>query len=434
MSSNSSYDRRAVLAWALYDFGNSAYSAVVLTFLFSTYFSDAVAPDNISGTSLWAWGLTVSGLTVAFLSPFMGALADAGGFRKRFLFGFTLLAVLATASLYTVLPGQVTKALILFVTSSIAMEMGMVFYNAFLPDIAPADKIGRISGYGWGLGYAGGLIAMGLCLVGFVYPEQPWFGVSKENFQHIRATNLLVAVWFACFAIPIFVWVKEPEATGAPALRSFVGATYRQLRTTFQEIRRYRQIVRLLVARIFYNDGVVTLYSFGGIYAKGTMGFSFTEIMIFGIVLNVTAGVGALALGFLDDLIGGKKTIQFTNGAFIVATLLAIFAPNKTVFWIAGIIVGFFLGPNQAASRSLMGRFVPPDKESEFFGFFAFSGKATAFMGPFLLGYLNRLFGSQKVGVAIVIVFFAIGMLILTRVDEQEGRRLSGRTGKALQN
>lgn len=427
MAQSYDYDRRAVFAWAMFDFGNSAFSGLVLTFIFSTYFTQAIAPDKIIGTALWSRALAVSGLTVAFLSPFVGALADRGGFRKRFLFVLTVIAVAATASLYTVLPGQVMKGLVLFVVANIGMEMGMVFYNSFLPDIAPPDKIGRISGYGWSFGYVGGLLAMSIALLGFVQPESPWFGLSKETGENIRATNLLVACWFGLFSMPLFLWVKEKRANESVKIKGLFPATARQLILTFREVRNYRQIVRLLVARIFYNDAILTIFSFGGIYAAGVFGFSMNEIMLFGIVLNITAGIGAFAFGFLDDVIGGKNTIQITNIAFVAAVLVAVFAPTKFWFWVAGIMIGLFAGPNQAASRSLMGRFVPPDRESEFFGFYAFSGKATAFMGPLLLGLLTQVFDSQRVGISIVIVLFAIGAFILRKLDEEEGKRLSGR-------
>jgi len=421
------YDRRAVFSWTLYDFANSSFSTLVLTFIYATYFTKTIAPDEIAGTAMWSRGITISALTVGILSPFFGALADTGGFRKRTLFILTAITVICTANLFNVLPGQVLKGLVWFVIANIGMEMGMVFYNAFLPDVASSDKIGRISGYGWGVGYVGGLLCMVVAMVGFVQTENPWFGFSTENSENIRATNLLVAVWFTIFAVPFFIWVKEKKGRTFPNIGQMVSSTVGQLKSTFHEIKRYRQIVRLLIARIFYNDGIITIYSFGGIYAAGTFGFTFSEILTFGIVLNITAGLGAFAMGFLDDRIGGKKTIQITNMAFIAATLLAVFAPTKFWFWVSGIMVGFFLGPNQAVSRSLMGRFVPPDKETEFFGFYAFSGKATAFIGPFFLGILTEMFNSQRAGISIVVVMFIVGSLILTRVDEEEGKRLSGR-------
>ncbi|RMF60831.1 MAG: MFS transporter [Calditrichaeota bacterium] len=411
----------------MYDFANSAFSALVLTFIFSTYFTKAIAPDEITGTALWSRGLTISGLTVALLSPFLGAVADRGGLKKRFLLLLTGVAVCGTAALYTAQPGQVFKALALFVIANMAVEMGMVFYNSFLPDIAPGDRIGRISGYGWSFGYVGGLLAMSIAMVGLVETDVPWFGLSKVNGENIRATNLLVAAWIACFSVPLFLWVREKNVRTREGVGALFLSAANQLKDTFHEIRRYRQIVRLLLARVFYNDAILTIFSFGGIYAAGTFGFSFTEILIFGIVLNITAGIGAFALGFLDDVIGGKNTVQVSNYAFMVATVIALFAPTKAVFWVAGIIVGIFSGPNQAASRSLMGRFVPADKESEFFGFYAFSGKATAFVGPLILGILTELFHSQRAGMSVVLLLFAIGSIILKFVDEEEGKRLSGR-------
>ena len=305
--------------------------------------------------------------------------------------------------------------------------MGNVFYNAFLPDLAPREYIGRISGYGWGLGYIGGLLAMAVAMVGFVSPETPWFGLTKEAGAHIRATNLLVAAWFAVFSVPIFLWVKEKK-TRTPQTRGILSSSYRQLVRTFREAGQYKEILKLLVARLVYNDGLITIFAFGGIYAAGAFGFTFNEIMIFGIVLNVAAGVGAFAMGFLDDLLGGKRTIQVSLVFLILATLMAVFTHSKAVFWISGIMAGFFAGPNQSASRSLLGRFVPRDKENEFFGLFAFSGKATAFLGPLALGELTSAFQSQRVGVSIVAVLFVAGGVILKWVDEKEGIRAGGRS------
>lgn len=193
------------------------------------------------------------------------------------------------------------------------------------------------------------------------------------------------------------------------------------IKATFKEIQNYSEIVKLLVARMIYNDGLVTIFAFGGIYAAGTFGFTFQEIMIFGIVLNVAAGTGALIMGIFDDRLGGKTTIQISNGVLAFASILAVIAPDKTLFWVAGVLVGFFAGPNQSASRSLLGRFVPKEKENQFFGFFAFSGKLTAFFGPMLLGILTEVFNSQRAGIAVVALFFIVGGLILTRVDEEKG-------------
>jgi UMF1 family MFS transporter len=377
-----------VAAWCLYDWANSPFTTLVVTFIYGTYFTQAIAPNEIQGTALWSRGVTVTALTVALLSPILGAAADRGGLRVRYLVWSTMVCVVATAVLTFVAPGTpnaVLLGLAFFVIANVAFEVGMVFYNSLLPTITPSDKIGRVSGYGWGLGYLGGLAALVVALVGFVQPEDPWFGLSRVGGFNIRATNLLVAAWFLVFSLPVFL------------------------------------IIKFLLARLVYNDGLVTIFAFGGIYAAGTFGFSFTEILIFGIVINIAAGLGALLFGFIDDWIGGKRTVLVSVFALGLATAIAAWSPNRMWLWIAGILIGIFAGPNQSASRSLMGRFIPPGRQAEFFGFFAFSGKFTAFLGPLLLGLFTEAFNSQRGGVAILLVFFVVGGVLLLTVKEREG-------------
>ena len=298
-----------------------------------------------------------------------------------------------------------------------------MFYNAFLPRIASPDRIGRVSGYGWGLGYVGGLVCMGIALVGFVRPEVPWFGISTVEGFNVRATNLLVAAWFGLFSLPLFVFVPDRRTDN---VRLDVRGSIRELGATLREIARYREIVKFLIARLVFNDGLVTVFAFGGIYAAGTFGMSLSEVIAFGVVLNVAAGAGAFAFGFLDDKIGGKKTIMVTLAALAMATAMAVWAPDRTWFWTAGILIGIFVGPNQSASRSLMARFVPEKRQAEFFGFFAFSGKVTSFMGPILLGTVTSLFQSQRAGVATVVLFFVVGGLLMMTVNEQRGIAAAG--------
>ena len=419
-----SYHPRAVWGWALYDFANSAYTTLIVTFIYAVFFTERVAPDRILGTALWGNAVAATAVVVALASPFLGALADRGGYRRRFLLASTVVCVVGVSLLAAAGPGDVALALALFVISNIAFELSGVFYNSYLPDVAPPEKIGRVSGYGWALGYLGGLIAMGVALVGFVQPEEPWFGVPLDDFMNVRAITVLVGVWFALFSLPMFLWVKEPPAHRAPAsTEPILRATARQLAGTFRQVRSYRQIFWLLVARLVYNDGLVTIFAFGPIYASGTFGFTLTEVMLWGLALNFTAGLGAFAMGFLDDRIGGKRTILLSLVGLTLAAAAAVLVQSKAALWVVGLVVGVFVGPNQAASRSLLGRFVPERKETEFYGFFAFSGKAISFLGPALLGWLTAVFGSQRVGIAVVPVFFVVGGLLLLKVDEAEGKR-----------
>ncbi len=414
-------NKKAIWAWSLYDFANSAFTTLVITFIYATYFVKGVAPDETTGSVLWSWGVvTPTAVAVALLSPLLGALADRTATRKRALFITTTITVLGTALLFFPQNGDVIGAILLVVVANIAFEIGQVFYNAFLPEIAPPDMIGRVSGWGWALGYVGGLLCMALALA-FVMPETPPFGLDKATGEHVRVTNLIVAGWFALFAVPLFLVLREPPAAEAPA-KNLIRATFGELGETFRQIRDYRQIVRLLVARLFYNDGLVTIFAMGGIFAATAYGFEESEILLFGIVLNVAAGLGAFAFSFLDDAIGGKRTIFISLGLLAIATLVAVFGPTKAWLWGAGVLIGIASGPNQAASRSLLGRFVPDDKETEFYGFFAFSGKATAFIGPVMFGLLTSVFGTERAGVGFVLVLFALGAVFLARVDEAEGR------------
>lgn len=425
MTSTRPYDRRVVAAWSLYDFANSAFTTLVVTFIYAAYFTKGVAVDETTGTSQWSVAVALTGVVVAVLSPYVGAIADRGGLRKRFLLVTTVVCVGATVLLYFPTRGDVVWALSVFLVANVAFELANVFYNAFLPDIAPPERIGRISGYGWGLGYLGGLLCLVAALVLFVQPETPAFGLTKTDAAHVRATNLLVAGWFAVFSIPLFLLVPDRPAREPLVLRGLLRSATRQLVGTFHDVRRYRQVFRLLVARLVYNDGLVTVFAFGGIYAQGTFGFSTEDIILFGIVINVAAGLGAYLFGFLDDRLGGKTTILITLVGLTAAAVLAVAATSRTGFWIAAVGIGLLVGPNQAASRSLLGRFVPPDKENEFFGFFAFSGKAASFLGPLMLGWVTALFASQRAGIATVLLFFVVGGALLLRVDEAEGRAVA---------
>ena len=226
--------------------------------------------------------------------------------------------------------------------------------------------------------------------------------------------------------IDFLFWVHEDKSMVSSSGRVF-RETITQLRTTFVKIRRFKEVTRFLVARFVYNNGLVTVFAFGGIYAAESFGFTLQEVLIFGIVLNVAAGLGALVMGYLDDSIGGKRTIMLSLIGLTVATLLAVVATTKLWLWVAGIVIGIFSGPNQSASRSLMARFVPSESENEFFGFFAFSGKFTAFLGPILLGLLTQWTGSLRWGISVVLVMFVVGMLILIPLDEENGTARAGR-------
>jgi len=432
MSKNNHY-KRTIFSWSIYDFANQPFTTITVTFIYSTFFAGTIfLGSEEAGISAWGKTITISSLIVALLSPIMGAIADRGGYRKLFLIFWTWVCIIFSYLLYYPLPGDIFNALLFFCIANIGFEMGGVFLNAYLPEIAPKNKIGRISGYGWSFGYIGGLIALALCYVLFVVPDVPVNPLTgqvldKSTYEHIRIINIFIAIWFAIFSIPTFLYVKGKKdirkKSGKLISESFVS-----IKQTFNEIKKYKQISRFLVARIIYNDAIITVIVFGGPYAYNQFGFDMEtngKLMIFGIVLNVFAGIGAFLLGFLDDFIGGKKTIQITNFGFVIACLIAFVAPlfvcGESLFWFAGCLIGIFMGPNQAASRSLMARLIPERKENEFYGFFAFSGKATAFLGPLLFTLIIDYTGNMRWSILMLALLFVIGMLLLNNVDEKEG-------------
>ena len=420
------YDRRAVFGWALYDFANSAYTTVIITFVYVLFFAENMGSETLDGQTFWTRAATFTGLVVAISSPYLGALADRGGIRRGLLLSSTVVCVVFTALLFVPGPGQVWPALVFLVVSNIAFELSGVFYNSYLPDVAPQDRIGRISGYGWALGYVGGLACTGLAIWYLLLPETAPFGLNRELGEDYRAVTLLVALWFAVFSVPMFLWVREPHGRkGArPPMRRIMREASQQIADTFREIRsRYTDIFRLLVARMFYNDGLVTIFVVGPLFVSQAYGMENMQVLTWGLMVQATSMVGAFALGFLDDRVGGKRTLMITIFGMAIGGLWAVLADSLTSIYVAGLWIGIFVGPNQAASRSLLGRFVPEAKETEFYGFLAFSGKAIAFMGPFLYGEISQATGSVRVGMGAVLVFFVVGGLLLLSVDEKRGIR-----------
>ena len=401
-----------IISWSLYDFANQPYTTLIITFIYSAFFLEYIAPNVDDGTFLWTSAIAISAIFVALISPILGAFADNSGYRKFFLIFFTIVCSIFTALLYFPEKGQVYFALILVVISNIAFEMGTVFCNSYLKDLSTNKNVGKVSGFAWGLGFIGGLLA--LLLVFIFLAEYP-----DDKPEVIKLMNIFVGLWFLIFSMPAFFFLKDKKRK--KITKSNMLLSFQSLSHTFKEISQYKKILNFLVARLFYNDGLVTIFVVGGIYAKGTLGFSIDEVVILGVVLNVFAAIGSFLFGFLEDSIGVKKVINISLIFLIIATLLAFVAPMtnfpKAIFWIAGILIGTMVGPTQSCSRSYMSQLIPDDKKNEFFGFFAFTGKATSFLGPLLFGLITK-FHSQQYGLLSVIVFFIIGLILFNRKQE----------------
>ncbi len=413
------FDRRAVAAWCLYDWANSPFPTVVTTFIFAAYYTSAVAAD--AGDALAQWGVMQGqpALVIALVSPVLGAIADRGGRRKPWLAVFTLAMAAGSGLLWLVHPDPGDAWLLLWLVglAMVAFEVGMVFYNAMLPSLAPYNWLGRVSGWAWGLGYFGGLSCLAILLYGFIQTEAPPFGLAKESAQHVRIAGPFVALWIVLFSLPVFLYTPDRAASGVTA-RVAVREGLATLWHTLRHLRQYGSVARFLVARFFYTDGINTLFIFGGIYAAGTFGMNVGEVAMFGILLNVTAGLGAFGFAWIDDYFGAKRTILIALAGILLVGVPILIITSKMWFYILGAVLGIFFGPAQAASRSLMARMAPEGMETEMFGLFALTGKAAAILSPLTVALVVTVTGSQRAAMATVLPVIMIGALILLKVRD----------------
>lgn len=406
--------RRAVLAWCLFDWANSPYPAVIVSFVFGTYFTRSVAETPEYGQSLWAFVMAASGVVMALLAPLVGSIADKAGPRKPWLGAFSLLAIACGGLLWFVLPdpSYVVMALLLAAVGNVAYELGQMFYNSMLPDLAHPSRVGLVSGLGWAMGYAGALTCIVLATVVFVWREPPLLGLDTAMGEDARIFGPVVALWYALFALPLFIFAPDVAARGSgPVVAVREGLA--TLRQTIMEVRKHRGIFVFLLARMFYMNGLIALFAIGGIYAVGIHGLSFDAVMALAVMLNVSAGCGAVVFGWVDDRIGPRATIMMSVGAVILLGVVVIVAKSVILFFAAATLAGLFAGPIQSASRSMMVRLSPPDQRVEMFGLFALSGRLTAFAGPAVIGWVTLVTESQRLGLTALLPFFVIGLALM---------------------
>lgn len=410
-------DRRGVAAWCTYDWANSPFPAIVLTFVIPAYFADAVVGDAAVATTQWAVMTGIAALVIALASPVLGAIADQGRLRKPWLAFFTAVMAVGSLWLWFVRPSPDDALLLLALVgvTVVAFELSMVFYNALLPNLVPAGWLGRISGWAWGLGYFGGVGGLVLVLFVFVLADPPPFGLdaSPGALENVRIAGPVVAVWLVVFCVPLFVWTPDPRGRGLAA-GAAVRTGLHELATTLRALPGHRILWRYLLARMIFTDGINTLFAFGGVFAAGTFGMAVEEVIVFGLILNVTAGLGAFGFGWIDDRIGAKRTILIGLTGLVVVGAPLLLVESKVAFVVLGSLLGIFFGPVQAASRSLMARITPPGAESEMFGLYALSGKVTAFAGPWIVAVVTAATGSQRWGMATVLPFLIVGGVLLT--------------------
>ena len=422
MAAISKCRRRELFAWALFDWATSPFAAIVVTFVIATYVAKAVATSEVEGQAAWGWSMSISALAAAVLGVVLGAVTDAGGPRKPWLFGCVAFQAGGTAAIWFILPdpSSLLFALTVVALANLGSELGNVFNNAILADLAPSDQIGRWSGFGWGLGYLGGLVCLGLALVLFIQPEVPAFGLDKASMANVRIVGPLVAAWLLVFSTPLFVMVRDRAGPALPS-RRVIGQSLRQLRSTFTDLLRDRTLLMFLAAAMLWADGLGTLFSLGGIYAAGTFDMSLTDVLRFGILLNLTAGTGAWLFARIDDRVGAKPTIMVGLAGLITCGLGTLLAQNELWFTMAGAVLGLFVGPVQSATRSMMARLAPEDRRAEMFGILALTGRATAFFGPLLVAVVTTISGSQRIGMTPILLFWSLGLALLVWVPLNGG-------------
>jgi len=416
------YSRRSIFSWCLFDWANSSYPTVIITFVIPAYFVNAVAADATIATAQWGVMTGFAALIIAFSAPVLGAIVDAGYRRKPWLAIFTVFLVIGSLLLWFIRPDPEDSELLLWLVgiTLVFSELGFVFYNGMLPTLAPPRYIGRISGMAWGLGYFGGLTCLTIVLFWFVQVDIPPFGLDKVDAEHIRISGPFVALWLSVFSLPIFIWTSDEKPRKLPS-KSIIISGLKSLLNTLLTLPKNSQLARFLLARMLYTDGINTLFAFGGLYAAGTFGMSIKEVIIFGLLLNMTSGIGAFAFSRIDDLIGSKLTILFSLFFIIIFGIPLLIIESSFWFWILGAGLGMFFGPVQSASRSMMVRISAPEKSSQMFGLYAFSGKATAFVGPWLVSFVALTYGSQRLALATVLPFLIIGAFLMLTVKDSAG-------------
>ncbi|MEG8947113.1 MFS transporter [Rosettibacter firmus] len=420
-------ERFRIVVWSLFDFANTSYSIIVVTFIYAVYFKQTVADGKPIGDFYWSLGTSISMLITALISPVLGAIADFSAGKKRFLLFFTLICILSTSLLYFVHKGNILYGLILFIIANIGFEAGLVFYDAFLPEITKPKNYGRVSGYGFAMGYLGSLATLGL-----IYPF-----IQK---QMIRETFPLSALVFLVFSIPLFIYIKDSRKNILKE-NSYLKIGFNRVVNTITNLKNYKNLALFLLSFFFYIEGVNTVIYFSGNYASTTLKFTFQELIVFFIIVQTTAILGSIIFGLMADSFGTKKSLIISLFVWLFTILFAfltsdvesglikwlskllLFESSKVLhlcFYIVGLLAGSVMGATQSTSRGLMSKLTPFEKKTEFFGFYSFFGKSSAIIGPFVFGLISYLTGTQKFAILSVCFFFIIGMVLLIFVRENE--------------
>jgi UMF1 family MFS transporter len=412
--------RREVFSWAMYDFANSGYTTVVITAVFNAYFVAEIAGNAPWATLAWTSALAVSYLMIMASAPVLGAWADARAAKKRLLAATTIGCVAFTAALALTGRGDVAAAFALIVLSNFFYGTGENLIAAFLPELARGDAMGRISGWGWSLGYLGGLLTLGACLAYVSWAQS--HGMTAPQF--VPGAMLITAAIFALASLPTFLFLRERAQPAADAAGGMARAAFARLAQTLRHARHYADLQRFLVCLVFYQAGIQTVIALAAVYAQQVMGFSTRDTLMLILVVNITAAAGAFLFGQFQDRIGHVRTIMLTLAGWIATVVLAWAAQGPVMFWTAANLVGLCLGSSQSAGRALVGYLSPPARTGEFFGLWGLAVKLSAVLGPMTYGMVTWVSGGDhRLAMLVTGAYFMIGLAIVTTIDVERGRR-----------
>ena len=408
--------KREVFAWAMYDFANSGYTTVVLTAVFNAYFVSTIAGNAPWATFAWTAALSVSYAIVMFLGPVAGAYADAHAAKRRVLLVSTVVCIIGTAALAWAKPGAVPYAVAFIIVSNVAYALGENVIAAFLPELARPEALGKVSGWGWSLGYFGGILALGISLAWVMTAASR----GSTTGDAVGGTMIITAAVFALAAAPTFLWLRE-RAT--PAQSPGMRAAFERLVVTAREARRYRDLLLVFACGVFYQAGVATVIALAAIYAEQVMGFKTQDTIMLVLLVNITAAIGAFGFGYAQDRIGKVVALRLTIVGWIVMTVTAFFAQTPGLFWFAANLAGLCMGSSQSAGRALVAFLSPAGRSAEFFGLWGFATRLAAILGPLTYGAVTWMTGgNHRLAILLTGVFFVISLVILLFVDERRGR------------
>jgi UMF1 family MFS transporter len=411
--------RREVFGWAMYDFANSGYTTVVLTAVFNAYFVGVVAGGADWGTLAWTLTLGLSNALVMLATPLLGAWADGRAAKKAVLMATTLGCVAATAALAGVGGGDLWLAVAAIVISNFCYAVGEQMTSAFLPELARREALGRVSGWGWSLGYCGGMLTLGLSL-GYVIWAQ---GQGLPATHFVPVTMLITSVVYALASVATFVLLKERAEPQPVAVGSATGEALRRLKRTWHEARRYEDFRWLLACAVAYQAGISVVIALAAIYAEEVLGFKQTQTMMLIFLVNIASAIGAFSFGYWQDRIGHKRALAFTLWGWVLMTVLAVAATTPGLFWVAAVLAGLCMGSSQSAGRALAGLFAPADRLAEFYGLWTFAVRASAIVGPITYGLVTWASGgNHRLAIASTGLFFLAGLVLLRRIDVARGQ------------